>query len=76
MAIKKASESHLSLYSEEQDLYVLTDASKLYWSGVLASGLVVDTERISNVLKHQGDRLSQELQMRPMYFISGAFKGS
>ena len=56
--------------------YVLTDASKLYWSGVLASGLVVDTERISNVLKHQGDRLSQELQMRPMYFISGAFKGS
>ena len=76
VAIQKASESHLSLYSEQLDLYVLTDASKLYWSGVLASGLVVDTEKISNVLKHQGDWLSQELQMRPMYFISGAFKGS
>ena len=76
VVIQRASESHLSLYSEQLDLYVLTDASKLYWSGVLAGGLVVDTEKISNVLKHQGDRLSQELQMRPMYFISGAFKGS
>ena len=54
--MKRASERPLSLYSEESDLDVFTGASKLYWSGFLASGLVVDTAKISNVLKRRGDR--------------------
>ena len=51
--IQEASSRHLALYSEDQDIYVLTDASKLYWSGVLACGRVVDASKISNVLKNQ-----------------------
>ena len=74
--IKVASESHLALYSVDQDIFILTDASKLYWSGVLASGQGIAAEEITNVLKSQASAISEKLSMRPMYFVSGAFKGS
>ena len=33
---------HLALYSTNDDLYIMTDASKSYWSGVLATGTKVE----------------------------------
>ena len=60
----------------DQDIFIFTDASKLYWSGVIASGQAIATEEITNILKSQASAISEKLSMRPMYFVSGAFKGS
>ena len=51
IAIEKVSEEHLSLHSKDLSLYIFTDASKLYWSRVLAGGLIVDTEMNLKVLR-------------------------
>ena len=56
---RQASSRHLALYLTNDDLYIMTDASKLYWSGVLATGKMVEISEISRALKSEAPNLSE-----------------
>jgi len=57
-------EKNLALYDEAKELHVYTDASYNYWSAIL---LQFDDELDGTVMKPE---------RRPLYFLSGRFKGS
>ena len=72
-AVRNSSEKNLKKYNPDQELLLFTDASKEYWSLVVAQ----DTpENLRKAIVNGKLKDVYELQPRPMMFLSGKFQAN